>query len=661
MIDRYNELIEIINKLNYEYYTLDKPSVSDQEYDRYMQELLKTEETNPEIIRDDSPSVRVGGKVLDGFVKVTHKIPMLSLGNVFNEDELIKFDERIRKEVPNPSYVCELKIDGLSVSLKYENGKFVRGATRGDGVIGEDITNNVKTIKTIPLTLKDKIDIEIRGEIYMSKKTFNKLNEERARNHEELFQNPRNAAAGSVRQLDSSVAAKRNLDAFLYHLPNALDYDINTHYGALEYVKSLGFVVNPNIKKVDNIKEVIEYVDYWTTHRDELPYEIDGIVIKLNDLNAQQKLGFTAKYPKWATAYKFPALEVLTKLKDIIFTVGRTGQVTPNAVLEPVKVAGSTISRATLHNEENVVNKGFKIGDIVSIRKAGDVIPEVVEPIVDRRDGTEKDFEMIKTCPICGSNLTKEETQADYFCLNEKCPARKVESLIHFVSRDAMNIEGLGERIMEDFYNMGYIKSFTDIYKLDNKKEELMELEGFGTKSINNLLESIENSKNNSLEKLLFGLGIRQVGNKTAKLLAKKFEILDNLINASFEDLKNIRDIGEKSALDIINYFKDENNIKVINELIDIGINTEYLGIKEVTNTNDNIYGKSFVLTGTLENYTREKLKQILEDMGGIVNSSVSKNTDVVIAGVSAGSKLEKAQKLNIEIWDETTLQEKLK
>ncbi len=661
MIDRYNELIEIINKLNYEYYTLDKPSVSDQEYDRYMQELLKIEETNPDIIRDDSPSVRVGGKVLDNFVKVTHEIPMLSLGNVFNEDELIKFDERIRKEVPNPSYVCELKIDGLSVSLTYENGKFVRGATRGDGVIGEDITNNVKTIKTIPLTLKDKIDIEIRGEIYMSKKTFDKLNEERMLNNEELFQNPRNAAAGSARQLDSSIAAKRNLDAFLYHIPNALEHDINTHYEALEFASELGFVVNPNIRKVNNIKEVIEYVDYWTTHRDELPYEIDGIVIKLNDLNAQQKLGFTAKYPKWATAYKFPALEVLTKLKDIIFTVGRTGQVTPNAVLEPVKVAGSTISRATLHNEENVINKGFKIGDIVSIRKAGDVIPEVVEPIIDRRDGSELDFEMIKTCPICGNVLTKEETQADYFCLNEKCPARKVESLIHFVSRDAMNIEGLGERIMEDFYNMGYIKCFTDIYKLDSKKEELMELEGFGSKSINNLLESIENSKNNSLEKLLFGLGIRQVGSKTAKLLAKKFETLDNLMNASFDDLKNIRDIGEKSALDIINYFKDENNIKVIEELKSIGVNTEYLGIKEVTNTNDNIFNKTFVLTGTLENYTRDKLKQILEDMGGIVNSSVSKNTDVVIAGENAGSKLEKAQKLNIEIWDEKTLQEKLK
>ena len=661
MTDRYNELIEIINKLNYEYYTLDNPSVSDQEYDRYMQELLKIEETHPEIIRDDSPSSRVGGKILDNFLKVTHDIPMLSLGNVFNEDELIKFDERIKKEIPNPNYVCELKIDGLSVSLTYKNGKFVRGATRGDGVTGEDITNNVKTIKTIPLKLHENIDIEIRGEIYMSKKVFNKLNEERALNHEELFQNPRNAAAGSVRQLDSSIAAKRNLDAFLYHLPNALDYNISTHYEALNYMKKLGFIVNPNIKKVDNIREVIEYVDYWTTHRDSLPYEIDGIVIKLDDLYAQQKLGFTAKYPKWAVAYKFPATEVLTKLKDIVFTVGRTGQVTPNAVLEPVKVAGSTISRATLHNEENVINKGFKIGDIVSIRKAGDVIPEVVEPIIDRRNGTEKEFKMIENCPICGKILTKEKDQADYFCLNEKCPARKVESLIHFVSRDAMNIEGLGERIMEDFYNMGFIKDFTDIYKLDTKKEELMELEGFGQKSINNLLESIENSKNNSLERLLFGLGIRQVGNKTAKILAKKFGTLDSLMNSSLDTLKNIRDIGEKSALDIINYFKDENNVRIINELKKIGLNTNYLGKIDIVEENPNIFDKSFVLTGTLESYTRDKLKQILEDMGGKVNSSVSKNTDVVIAGENPGSKLEKAKNLNVEIWDEKTLQEKLK
>jgi len=657
MIERYNELIDIINKLNYEYYTLDKPSVSDQEYDRYMQELIKIETENPEVKRDDSPTVRVGGKVLEGFTKVTHEVPMLSLGNVFNEDEVIKFDERIKKEISNPKYVCELKIDGLSVSLKYENGKLVRGATRGDGIIGEDITNNVKTIKTIPLTLKEKINIEVRGEIYMSKKVFNKLNLERAENHEELLQNPRNAAAGSIRQLDSSVAAKRQLDAFLYHLPNALDYDITTHYETLEYMKKLDFVVNPNIKRVNNINEVIEYINYWTKNRDDLPYEIDGIVIKLDDIHAQQKLGFTAKYPKWATAYKFPAQEVLTKLKDIIFTVGRTGQVTPNAVLEPVKVAGSTVSRATLHNEANVVDKNFKIGDIVKIRKAGDVIPEVVEPVLDRRDGTEQDFEMIKNCPICGTKLIKKEEQADYFCLNEECPARKAESLIHFVSRDAMNIEGLGERIMEDFYNMGYIKTFTDIYKLDTKKEELMELEGFGSKSINNLLESIENSKSNSMEKLLFGLGIRQVGNKTAKMLSQKFGSLESLMSADYETLKSIKDIGGVIAQSIVEYFNDEENIKIINELINIGVNTKYLGIVDIENKNDNIYGKTFVLTGSLENYTRDELTEVLENLGGSVTSSVSKKTDVVIVGENAGSKYEKAIKLGITIWNEKDLE----
>lgn len=653
---RYNELIEIINKLNYEYYTLDKPSVSDQEYDRYIQELTKIELENPNIVRSDSPSVRVGGKVLDEFTKVNHEIPMLSLGNVFNEDELIKFDERIKKEVSNPSYVCELKIDGLSVSLKYENGRFVRGATRGDGTIGEDITHNVKTIKSIPLKLNEDIDIEIRGEIFMSKDVFNKLNEEREKNNEELFQNPRNAAAGSIRQLDSKIAAKRNLDAFLYHLPNALEYGINTHYNALEYIKKLGLKINPNIKRVKNINEVIDYISYWTEKREELPYEIDGIVIKLDNLNDQQKLGFTAKYPKWATAYKFPALEVLTKLTDIIFTVGRTGQVTPNAVLEPVRVAGSTIRRATLHNEDYVIGKGLKIGDIVSIRKAGDVIPEVVEPIIDRRTGEEKDFIMIHNCPICNSKLVKKEDQADYFCLNKECPARHIEGLIHFVSRDAMNIDGLGERIIEDFYNMGYIRNFTDIYKLSDKKEELMELEGFGEKSVNNLLVAIEDSKNNSLEKLLFALGIRQVGSKTAKLLAQKFNSLDNLMSASYDTLNDIKDIGGIIAQNIIDYFKNDGNVKIISELKEIGVNTKYLGKTDIVNTNDNVFGKTFVLTGTLEKYTRDELKEILENLGGKVTGSVSKKTDVIIVGKDPGSKYDKAKELNIEIWNEETL-----
>ncbi|MBQ7141061.1 MAG: NAD-dependent DNA ligase LigA [Bacilli bacterium] len=653
MKERYQELINIINKLNYEYYTLDKPSVSDQEYDRYMQELIKIELEYPELIKDDSPTKRVGGKVLDEFKKVTHEIPMLSLGNVFNEDELIKFDERIKKEVPNPKYVCELKIDGLSVSLKYENGKLVRGATRGDGVVGEDITHNVITIKSIPLTLKENIDIEIRGEIFMSKDVFEKLNEEREKSGLELFQNPRNAAAGSIRQLDSKVAAKRNLDAFLYHLPNAKDYEIYNHYEALEYIKRLGLKINSNIKKVDNISEVIDYIGYWTEHRDELPYEIDGIVIKLDNLNDQEKLGYTAKYPKWATAYKFPATEVLTKLTNIIFTVGRTGQVTPNAVLEPVKVAGSTIRRATLHNEAYVIEKDLKIGDIVSIRKAGDVIPEVVEPIIERRTGEELEFKMTHNCPICNSQLHKKEDQADYFCLNSNCPARHIESLIHFVSRNAMNIDGLGDRIIEDFYNLGYIRSFTDIYKLDSKKEELMELEGFGEKSVTNLLEAIENSKDNSVERLLFALGIRQVGSKTAKMLSLHFGNLEALMNADFETLNNIKDIGGIIAKNIVDYFNNEENIKVIEELKFMGINTEYKGKRNIEITNELIFGKTFVLTGTLENYTRDEVKEILENLGGKVTGSVSKKTDVVIVGSDPGSKYDKARELNITIWDE--------
>ena len=661
MKERYDELIDILNKLSYEYYTLDKPSVSDQEYDRYMQELLMIEEKHPELIRDDSPSSRVGGLVLDEFQKVSHEVPMLSLGNVFNEDELIKFDERIKKEVANPHYVCELKIDGLSVSLTYKNGKLVRGATRGNGIIGEDITANVKTIKSIPLSIPEKIDIEVRGEIYMSKKTFNELNEERALAGLDLFQNPRNAAAGSIRQLDSSVAAKRKLDAFLYHLPEAMKYDIYSHYEALKFMKRLGFVVNKNIKRVNNIGEVIEYINYWTEKRDELEYDIDGIVIKLDDLKMQEKLGFTAKYPKWATAYKFPAKEVLTKLKDIVFTVGRTGQITPNAVLDPVRVCGSTIKRATLHNEDNVISKGFMIGDIVSIRKAGDVIPEVVAPMIERRDGTEKEFKMIDKCPICGTKLVREEEEADYFCPNINCEARKIEGLIHFVSRGAMNIDGLGERIIEDFYNLGYIKNITDFYKLDSKKEELMELEGFGTKSINNLLKSIEDSKNNSLERLLFALGIRQVGAKTATILSKKFLTLENIMKASYEELKIIHDIGDIIARNIVDYFNEENNLKIINELIKIGVNTKYLGVVTPNKTNENITGKTFVLTGTLENYTRDKLKQILEDMGANVSGSVSKKTDVVIYGEQAGSKYDKAVNLGIEMWNEERLLSELK
>lgn len=645
-MDRMNEIIEILNKANYEYYVLDNPSITDQEYDRYMQELIKIESNHPEWSRDDSPTKRVGGEVISEFKKIVHEKPMLSLSNVFNEDEIRLFDERIKKEV-KPNYVCELKIDGLSVSLLYKKGKLVRGATRGDGVTGEDITHNVRTIKSIPLVINKPIDIEVRGEIYMSKKSFNNLNKKRAMNNEELLANPRNAAAGSVRQLDSKIAASRNLDCFIYHLPNPSDYGIKTHYEALKFMKDLGFIVNPNIELVDNIEGVLKYIDKWTSNREKLPYEIDGIVIKTNDFKQQELLGFTSKYPKWATAYKFPALEVLTKLKDIKFTVGRTGQVTPNAVLEPVRLMGSVISRATLHNEDYVLAKHIKIGDVVSIRKAGDVIPEVVEVKKDRRNGTEIEFKMIHNCPICNSELVKKDSS--YYCINDKCDKIKIENLIHFVSRDAMYIEGFGDNIVEDFYNMGYLKNVVDFYELKQYKEELMELEGFGNKSINNLLLNIEKSKNNSLERLLFGLGIRYVGSKTAKILAKNYLNIDNLIQASYDDLIKVKDIGEVIAKSVVEYF--QSNRQLIEELKKHNINMSYLG---KTNVNENFAGKTFVLTGTLSSITRNEAKEKIEELGGNVSGSVSKKTDYVVVGENPGSKYENALKLGIEILTES-------
>ena len=657
--ERMQELIDIINKASYEYYTLDKPSISDQEYDRYMQELLSLEEKHPDLILPDSPTHRVGGKVIDGFAKVVHEKKMLSLSNVFNESDIIAFDERIKKEGINPKYVCELKIDGLSVSLLYKDGVLVRAATRGDGVVGEDITHNAKTIKSIPLKLPKKIDIEVRGEIYMSKESFNLLNEERARNNMELLANPRNAAAGSVRQLDSKIAASRNLDCFIYYLPDALEMNIHTQWDALEYMKSLGFSVNPNIRVVNNIDELFFFLYEWTEKRNTLPYEIDGIVIKLNDLDDQLKMGNTVKYPKSSTAYKFPAMEVLTRLKDIVFSVGRTGQVTPNAVLEPVRLMGSIISRTTLHNEDYVKGLDLKIGDIVSIKKAGDVIPEVTKAIKERRTGKEKEFVMATNCPICNHPLVRKDNEAAYYCLNPHCDARRVEGLCHFVSRKAMNIEGFGDRIIEDFYNMGYLKTFADFYKLYLKKEELMELEGFGEKSISNLLNEIEESKNNSLENLLFALGIRHVGSKTAKILAQKYLTMDVLQNVSMESLANTKDIGEVIAKSVTSYFKNEDNLKLINELKELGLNMNYKGSKVLENTF--FTGKTFVLTGTLSSITREDAKDKIEQLGGNVSSAVSKKTYAVIVGDNPGSKYDKALELDITIIREDEFLEKIK
>ena len=655
---RIDELVQIINEADYNYHTLDNPTISDQEYDKYLRELFELENEYKEYIREDSPTQRVGGKVLDEFSKITHKIPMMSLSNVFNEEEIRNFDERIKKEGFNPKYECELKIDGLSVSLIYEKGKLISASTRGDGIVGEDITENVKTIKTIPLKLNEDIDIEVRGEIYMSKNVFENINKNRIQNGLTPFQNPRNAAAGSVRQLDSKIAAKRKLDSFIYHLPNPEDYNIKTHNEALNFMKKLGFKVNPNNKLVDNINEVMEFINYQTENRNKLPYEIDGIVIKVNNINEQKELGFTAKYPKWATAYKFPAKEVLTRLKDIIFTVGRTGQITPNAVLEPVLIQGSTVKKATLHNENYVIEHDIKIGDIVSIIKAGDVIPAVLGPKKERRTGEEKEFKMITKCPICNSFLIKEKDQADYFCPNEHCEARKIETLIHFVERDAMNIDGLGEKIIEDLYNLKYIKNISDIYELNKYKKDIMELEGYGEKSVNNLLEAIENSKNNSLERLLFGLGIRQVGTKTAKILSKHYITLDNIINTTKEELSNIHDIGNIIADNIINYFKEERNLREINKLKELGLNMKYLNNSEIIN-NINITGKTFVITGTLSK-GRDEIKQLIEKNGGNITTSVSKKTDVVIVGEEPGSKYTKALELGITIWKEEDLEKNI-
>lgn len=658
--NRMEELIKILNDANYNYYILDNPTITDQEFDKYLRELQELEMEYPDLKREDSPTVRVGGDVISSFDKVTHEIPMLSIGDVFNEEEVITFDERIKKEGYNPEYVCELKIDGLSVSLHYEKGKLVRAATRGNGTIGDDITNNVKTIKTVPLTINKDIDIEVRGEIYMSKNTLKKLNEERKKEGLPLLQNCRNAASGSIKLLDSKMVAKRNLECFIYHLPNPLDYGIKTHNEALDFMKELGFRTNPNNRLVNSIDEVMDYIHEKGKERSSLAYDIDGVVVKINDINMQQKLGFTSKYPKWCVAYKFPAEVCYTKLIDIIFTVGRTGQITPNAVLEPVIVAGSTIRRATLHNEDNIVNKDIRVGDTVAIYKAGDVIPAVLHSLKERRNGSEPIFTMIDKCPICGSKIIRKEEEADYFCPNLECPARKVEKLIHYASREAMNIEGLGDRVLEDLYNYHYVSDIPDIYELESHRKELLELEGYGNKKVDNLFVSINNSKNNSLEKLLFGLGIKQVGSKMAKTLARIYKTLDNLSNATYEELVEIPDVGEIIAKSIIDYFNDEDNKNMIDRLKKYVINMDYTSGEEVV-ADENFNGKTFVLTGTLNQITRDKASEIIENKGGKVTSSVTKKTGVVVVGDNPGSKYDKAISLNIEIWNEEKFMDLIK
>ncbi len=650
MKERMDELIDYINKASYEYYVLDNPTITDQEYDDYYNELLSIEEKYPELKREDSPTNRVGGAVLDKFEKVTHDHPMLSFDDIFNEEEIILFDERIKKVVSTAHYTLEPKMDGLSGSLIYKNGVLVRGATRGDGVTGEDITTNIKTIKSVPLRLTEDIDIEVRGEIYMSKKSFLEANREKVKNGEKEFANPRNAAAGSIRQLDSKVAAKRNLDFMAYFIPNPEDYGIKTQKESLEFLRKLGFVTNYKLNGyAKNVKDITNYIDSLSEKRDNLPFEIDGVVLKVDNLEDEKKLGFTSRVPRWGIAYKFPAKEVLTTLKEIKFTVGRTGKITPNAIFSPVHVSGSLVSKATLHNSDYCIDKDVRVGDTISIRKAGDVIPEVVEVKLDRRKEDSVPFKMIENCPMCDSVLVRKD--ANHYCKNEHCPSRKIESLIHFSSRDAMYIEGFGESIVEDFYNLGYLKNIDDFYTLDKYKDELMLLEGFGEKSISKLLESASNSKKNSLERLLFGLGIRYVGKKTAKILSKYYKTMDNLIKADFDELKSINDIGDVIAKSIVDYFSDEKNINLINRLKDLNLNMRYLG-EEVNTSNENINGKTFVITGTLSR-PRDEIKEEIEGLGGNVTGSVTKKTDYVIAGEKAGSKLTKANELGIRVLTE--------
>ncbi|OCS86963.1 NAD-dependent DNA ligase LigA [Caryophanon tenue] len=658
---RLEELHELLHQYGYAYYVLDNPVVPDGVYDQLMNELIELETQNPSFIYPHSPTQRVGGTVLAGFEKVTHTTPMLSLSNAFNEEDLRDFDRKIRQAIGDKfSYVCELKIDGLAISLRYENGVFVQGATRGDGSVGEDITTNLKTIKAIPLRLTKPVTIEVRGEAYMPKSSFDALNVQRAEDELELFANPRNAAAGSLRQLDPKIAASRNLSTFIYSVGgDGEQYGISGHDAMLTYLDELGFKTNRERQACISIDEVLAYIEKWTTARPDLPYEIDGIVIKVDSFAQQDELGFTAKSPRWATAYKFPAEEVMTKLVDIELTIGRTGVVTPTAILEPVLVAGTTVQRASLHNEDLIKEKDIRIGDTVIIRKAGDIIPEVVSVVLEQRPDGTIPYEMPSHCIACESELVRIEGEVALRCVNPTCPAQLAEGIKHFVSRNAMNIDGLGEKVVEQLLREQYIQDVADLYDL--QVERLMELERMGLKSATNLVEAIEKSKANSLERLLFGLGIRHVGEKAAKIFAAHFGSLDALKAATVEELTAIHEIGDKMADSVIAYFENEDVQQLIDKLKAAGVNMEFTGKKVEVSQIDSIFaGKTVVLTGKLTQLTRNEAKAQLEALGATVSGSVSKKTDLVIAGEDAGSKLAKAEQLGIDVWDEARLIEQL-
>ena len=648
---RHDELVKLIERYAKEYYIDDNPSVSDQVYDQKMEELEALEREWPELITRNSPTQRIIGTVLKGFNKITHQVQMLSLADVFNEEELVDWVKKVDVELEDQTeFVAEMKIDGLAMSLVYQDGNLVYAATRGDGTTGEDVTTNVLTIRDIPTRIPLMGRVEVRGEIYMPKKSLEELNAEREKTGEPLFANARNAAAGSIRNLDSNVARSRKLDGWWYYFTNAQDFGIKTHYESILKLKEMGFKTNPEARIVKGTKAILSYVSEYTEKRDSLPYDIDGIVLKVNDFSKYDTLGYTAKTPKWAVAYKFPPKEVKTKLLDIIYTVGRTVKITPNAVLEPVRVAGSLVQRATLHNEDFVKEKNLMIGDTVILRKAGDIIPEVVRALPEERDGTEKPFEMIENCPVCGSKL--EKVDAMHFCKNLNCPSRNIESLIHFASKDAMDIETMGEKVTQEFFDLGIIRTIPDIYEIYKHRERIITMDGWSNKSVDKLLDAIETSKKNSLERLLFGLGIKEVGSKMAKTLARRFNTLDILMHTSFEDLIKINDIGEVVANSIVEYFSNEHNIDIINRLKEANVNTIYLGNNKFDESNP-FFNKKVVLTGSLVEFTRDKATKILEDLGAHVVGSVSKATDLVLCGSDPGSKYDKAQKLGIKIINE--------
>lgn len=655
---RVEKLHDLLNQYSYEYYVQDNPSVPDSEYDKLLHELIEIEEKYPEFKSTDSPTVRVGGEAQSSFEKVNHDTPMLSLGNAFNEEDLRKFDQRIRDSIGQVEYMCELKIDGLAVSLKYENGRFVQGLTRGDGTTGEDITENLRTIHAIPLKIKESLNFEVRGEAYMPRRSFIHLNNEKEENGEQPFANPRNAAAGSLRQLDSKLAAKRKLSVFLYSVNDLTEFNATTQSEALEELDQLGFKTNQERERVSDIEGVLNYIEKWTSKRESLSYDIDGIVIKVNDLSQQEEMGYTQKSPRWAIAYKFPAEEVITKLLDIELSIGRTGVVTPTAILEPVKVAGTTVSRASLHNEDLIHERDIRIGDSVVIKKAGDIIPEVVKSILDRRPNESEIYHMPTHCPSCGHELVRIEGEVALRCINPKCQAQLIEGLIHFVSRQAMNIDGLGTKIIHQLYENQLIKDVADIFYL--KEEDLLPLERMGKKKVDNLLLAVEKSKEQSLEHLLFGLGIRHLGVKASQVLAERYETMDQLFKVTESELIEIQDIGDKLAQSVVTYLENSDIRSLIEKLSNKNVNMSYKGIKTTEiDGHPDFSGKTIVLTGKLEQMTRNEASEWLKMQGAKVTNSVTKSTDIVIAGEDAGSKLAKAEKYGTEIWTEAAFIEK--